>query len=146
MELGNPRAVYLDTNFIIQSIESDGEALVFLIEKATEDLLQLYTSELTLAEVLVGPLKDGNDQLVAQYEDLLTSDEVLEVVPIDRLLLRRSAEIRATFGNKGYDSIHVATAERCGCKLFVSSDRRLRLPPGLRKLQSDHLIDFENWS
>ncbi len=107
MRVGDPTAVYLDTNVVIQPIEANEEALLFLIENAAADLLCLYTSELTLAEVLVGPLKSGNGELVAQYEDMLTSDDVLEIVPIDRSVLRRSAEIQAVFGIKGYDSIHV---------------------------------------
>jgi predicted nucleic acid-binding protein len=73
MKFGDATAVYLDTNAIILSVEASEEALLFLIEKASSEPLRLHTSELTLAEILVGPLKSGNLGLVAQYEESLTS-------------------------------------------------------------------------
>ena len=145
MRLVDPTYVYIDTNAIIQSVEASEDALLFLVENAAADLLRLFTSELTLAEVLVGPLRSQNPKLVAQYEGLLTSDDILEVVPVDRHILRRSAELRAELGNKALDSIHLATALACNCKVVVSSDRRLRIPPGSIRLASSEVTDFEDW-
>ena len=85
------------------------------------------TSELTLAEVLVKPLRDKN-MLVAQvYEALLAGSNKLTVVPISREILRLSAHVRAVArANRLFDSIHVATAMQSGCHAFVTEDDRIR--------------------
>jgi predicted nucleic acid-binding protein len=141
-----PTLIYLDANAIIRTVEGGVEPLAFLIDMATENLVHLRTSELTLAEVLVGPLKQSQAELMKFYEKMLVSDVYLSVVPIDRDILRRSAYIRATTGNKGADTIHIATAMYCACTLFISSDKRIRLPDGVRRIDIDQLKDLDVWT
>jgi predicted nucleic acid-binding protein len=143
--LSPAKVAYLDTNAVIRFIESQDSGLLFLFEQAAADVLHLVTSELTLAEVLVGPLKDGDRQLATIYETFLTGDEILEVKPVDREVLRRSAEVRATLGNKGPDAIHIATALAANCTLLFSSDQRLKLPNGLVQVELDRIHDHERW-
>ena len=123
-----PRRAYLDANVIIRFVENEDPGLQFLFEQATIGKWDLVTSEMTLAEVLVTPLRERDDRLSTIYDDLLSGHEELEIVPVSRAVLRRSAEIRALLGNKGVDAIHIATAIEANCSAFVSSDLRLRLP------------------
>jgi predicted nucleic acid-binding protein len=139
------KAAYLDANAVIRFVESEDDGLLFLFEQAAAGLLQLVTSELTLAEVLVGPLKDGDQKLANIYEEFLASGEALEIRPVDRSVLRGSAEIRATLGNKGPDAIHIATALLTECSLFSSSDRRLRLPANLKQIEITHIREMDKW-
>jgi len=136
-------SVYLDANAIIQSIETDGAPLAMLMSHVERGGVSLFTSELSLAEVLVRPLKEGQDQLVELYERLLAPQERLSVLPISRAILRSSAEIRAMLGNKGPDAIHVATARATSCTLFVSSDTRLRLPDGMTRMEPAGVAQWE---
>ena len=144
-EVSQVKVAYLDTNAVIRFVESEDNSLLFLFEQAAAGLIQLVTSELTLAEVLVGPLKDGDTKLAEIYEEFLTSYDVLEVRPVDRSVLRRSAEIRATLGNKGPNVIHIATALLCECSLLFSSDQRLKLPDSLRQVDLPHIHDIDEW-
>ena len=64
---------------------------------------------------------------------------------IDRAVLRRSAEIRATLGNKGADAIHIATALLADCSILLSSDQRLRLPSSLTQIELNHVRDHDRW-
>jgi predicted nucleic acid-binding protein len=139
------KAAYLDANAVIRFVESEDDGLLFLFEQAASGFLQLVTSELTLAEVLVGPLKDGDTGLAKLYEEFLISDDALEIRPVDRSVLRRSAEIRATLGNKGPDAIHIATALLCECSLLFSSDQRLRLPANLKQIDLTRIRDTDEW-
>jgi predicted nucleic acid-binding protein len=145
VRLGTPTSAYLDANVVIQFIEGDNQKLLFLIENAASELMRLYTSELTLSEVLVGPLKSGNIRLARIYDEFLTSDEILEVVPIDRAILRHSAEIRARLGNKTPDAIHVATALKCECTVLVSSDERMRVPASLKRIDITQVDNPDAW-
>ena len=134
--------VYLDTNVFIRFVESDATALGRLIDRADAGRLTLTTSELTLAETLVVPMRLGRRDLIDAYEALL-SGTLIEVLPISRRILTESAAIRATIGNKGMDAIHVATAVLADCTVFVSSDAGLRLPPAIEIVTPEALESGE---
>jgi predicted nucleic acid-binding protein len=137
--------VYLDSNFFIRFVESRDDSLLTLFEREATDLLTLHTSELTLAEVLVEPVKLGDKVLADEYSDFLAGDDTLEVVPISRDILSQSAQVRATIGNKLPDAIHVATATACSCNVFVSSDKRLRLPEDVTRVALEDVDNLDVW-
>jgi len=93
--------VYLDTAPIIYTIErhADYEALLLPLWAALDghQIDEILTSELTLLETLVKPLRDGDHALAADYEKLLTATGV-RTQPITASLLRDAAHIRAAVG------------------------------------------------
>ena len=145
MKKDGPTRIYLDANAIISSVEGGLDALTFLIELAAKNVVHLCTSEFTLAEVLVGPLKQSQPGLVSLYEEMLVSDDYLSVFPVDRQILRGSADVRATTANKGADAIHLATALHSACTVFVSSDKRIRMPYGMTQIDIDQVEDLDVW-
>ena len=141
----SPWRVYLDANVFIRFIESEGEDVAFLFESAAADAMTLFTSEFTISEVLVTPKRDSDVELERAYEELLIGDDLLEVAPVSREVLRKTAEIRACLGNKGPAAIHIATAELSRCDVLVSSDRRLKLPVSMTRVAIEHLRDLDAW-
>ncbi|MBO0905759.1 type II toxin-antitoxin system VapC family toxin [Jiella sonneratiae] len=137
--------VYLDANALISFVENDHDTVVRVFEMVKPGLAELFTSELTLSEVLVGPLRQGDDALVATYDEFLVSDETLTVVPITRDILREAAELRAAIGNKTPDAIHVATAVARNCNVIVSSDERLRVPASAKRISANDVGDMDQW-
>lgn len=132
--------IYLDTNFFIGFIEDENEVLERFYGDAAIGEAELFTSELTLLETLTGAIRDGDMEEMTAYEDWLSeANEMLRVVPISREVLRKAAEVRVTLGNKTPDAIHVATAALADCEVFVSSDRRLRVPQDMRKVGLEDL-------
>jgi len=131
--------IYFDLNALIRLVESTDEDMLYLLQQAASGVVRAVTSEVALAEVLVKPMKDGDGQVIAGYDALFQDDEFMEVVPVTRDILRRSAASRAAIGNKGMDAIHVATAEVAECTIFLSSDLRLRLPQTLTRLRLDQI-------
>lgn len=129
--------LYVDSNILIRLVESADADTRLLLERAADGVVDMVTSEIALAEVLVKPLRDGDDSLVADYEFLFTESGLVETLPVTRDILRASAADRAATGNKGVDAIHVASAEAAGCEAFLSADQRLRLPEGLPRLTLD---------
>ena len=128
------KSVYLDTNLIVYAVEGFDEHRAFL-----EGLFRLIdagqttavTSELTLAEALVRPLEAGHDDVIKLYDNLLQNSERLGFLPIDRSILLEAARYRAELGIKLPDAIHVATAIAGNCDVFLTNDKRIKLPPGL---------------
>jgi predicted nucleic acid-binding protein len=128
---------YLDTNLFIYAVEGyePEEAFVRALFLALEGgEFAAVTSELTLAEVLVRPFALGREDVAATYIELLRPSERLAVVPVDRAVLVEAARQRAALGIRLPDAIHVATALASGCGAFLTNDRRLKLPPGVRQV------------
>lgn len=131
------RRVYLDSNIFIYAVEgvpAVAEAVGELLDLIDAAATAAATSELTLAEVLVKPLESNRDDIARIYEDLLQSSPGLTVVPIDRSILVAAARLRAQLTLRLSDAIHVATAVAADCELFVSNDRKVKLPDRLRLL------------
>lgn len=124
--------VYVDANPLIYSIERHADfapMLVPLWRAAALNVIEVVTSELTLLESLVGPLKAGNRDLAHLYELALQSSEI-QLIPLNLDVLREAAKIRAMSRLKTPDALHAATAMVAGCVLFVTNDDdfRGRLP------------------
>lgn len=130
--------VYLDTNTFIYALEGYSEfreALIELFDLIEEGQVFATTSELTLAEVLVKPMKDGNVLLQRRYQQILSESNVLQVLPISRNVLIDAARIRSTHGFKLPDAIHIATAVYCQCTFFLTNDIELAGVPHLTTLR-----------
>lgn len=95
----------------------------------------IFTSAITLLEVLVVPYQEGNDTLAERYEAILTRSRGVHVVELTRAQLRAAARLRAATGVKTPDALQLAAALTSGCKVFVTNDRRLPAVSGLRVLQ-----------
>src|SRR5690242_17056409 len=128
--------VYLDANIFIYAVEGYAPEEAFLREHFValeEGRFIAVTSELSLAEVLVKPFELGREDVAAAYTELLTASDRLAVLPVDRAILVEAARQRAALSMRMPDAIHVATALAAGCELFLTNDRRLKLPPELAK-------------
>jgi predicted nucleic acid-binding protein len=94
---------------------------------------QLCTSTVTLGEVLVKPTEAGRPDLVAKYEEALTSPAVL-LIPFDRACARIYARLRHDESLRAPDAIQLACAAQAGCDLFITNDDRLsrKIVPGVQ--------------
>jgi predicted nucleic acid-binding protein len=136
--------VYLDTNVFIYAIEGYPEFVDELNEffdSIDAGNLRAFTSELTLAEVLVRPLMDGNLEIQTAYQQALQSSEGLEVVPVSREVLIEAARLRAVVNFRLPDAIHGATAILTGCETFLTNDRRLAVLPGVEVVLLSEVIE-----
>jgi predicted nucleic acid-binding protein len=118
--------IFWDTNLFIYLIEDYGElsGRVKALRRrmlARED--QLYTSALTLGEVLVKPIESGHDSLRQKYEKALLSAAV--VIPFDRETAPHYAAIRADKTIRPPDAIQLACAAQARVDLFITNDDRL---------------------
>lgn len=122
------RRAYLDTCIVIYLIEDTGR----LSERTREFLARngdtlLCVSPLVRLEAIVKSLRDSNTKLVADYEDFLSAQNWL---PSDDRIFDRAAQLRARYGLKTPDALHLATAMHYGCDEFWTNDDRLRLAAG----------------
>ena len=82
-EIDGRSSVYVDTNIFIYFIEATPdmfERVVALLNHANRVGARLVTCELTVAECLYKPHRDGDAELIAVYEKLFASGGV-EITP-----------------------------------------------------------------
>jgi len=121
--------VYLDANCFIYSVEriDPYRAILDSLWRAVSfGQITIVTSELTLLEVLVKPLKEGNATVAASYRAVLRHSPDVRMAPITQVVLEEAANLRATQGLKTPDALHAATALLNGCTLFVTNDSAFR--------------------
>lgn len=100
----------------------------------------VVTSTITLAEVLVYPLRKGNVELVQRYRDILLYSPGIATLPVSPHIAEKAAQLRASYGFRTPDAIHVATAIFAGAQAFLTNDKRLAKPLGVRVLVLDDLV------
>jgi predicted nucleic acid-binding protein len=125
-----PGAIYIDANIIIYAIEGHvafAGVLAKLVAGVEAARVDAVTSELTLAEVLVGPLRRGIPAGCVAFEIMPAPGSSLKTLPIDRHVLRHCAAVRARSSTRLPDAIHIATAELSKCRYFLTEDQRIKV-------------------
>jgi predicted nucleic acid-binding protein len=126
--------VYADTSSVIYAVEkiepyfSASAPLWSALHGGTQEVM---TSELTLLEVLVKPLRAGDAALVTLYRNVLLGTAGLTCLPVSLAALESAAGLRAQYNLKTPDAIHAATALQAGCAMFVTNDAGFARVPGL---------------
>ena len=135
--------VYIDTSVVIYTIEVKPDYWALLQPlwlKFQTGEIEIITSELTLMEVLVIPLRNADSSSVSAYEQLLLSTE-LQLVPISQSVLREAARLRAATNLRTPDAIHAATALAATCSLFLTNDYGLRNASELPAVILDEVLN-----
>ncbi|MBH8553586.1 PIN domain-containing protein [Nostocaceae cyanobacterium CENA357] len=141
--LPNAARVYVDTVTVIYAVEQTptyGVLLNPLWNSLQARTLEVFSSELTLMETLVVPLRNSDTFLVDAYERLLRSPQ-MQLIPINQTILREAARLRASTPSlRTPDAIHIATATISGCTQFLTNDRQLRTATNLPVVILDEVL------
>jgi uncharacterized protein len=81
-------------------------------------------SDLTRMECRIKPLREGNADLLKDFDDYFEG-AVAEIVALSREVIDRATETRAQYGFKTPDAIHLAAAVVSGCDVFLTNNHRL---------------------
>lgn len=131
--------VFWDTNLFIYLFEDYGD-LSKQVVKLREQMIargdQLFTSTLTLGEILVKPLEARDESLRRRYEQALAATAVL--IPFDRGAAVRYAAIRQDRTVRPPDAIQLACAAESHIDLLITNDDQLRgkIVPGIQFIAS----------
>ena len=134
--------VGLDTAPLIYFIERHpvhGPKLKLFFAAAERREFRIVTSLVTLLEVLVHPMRNGRDDFVRDYRDILLQSPSLTALPLDEEIAEEAARLRAVHGVTTPDAIQLATAKATGATWFLTNDADLPSLPGISLLVVDRL-------
>lgn len=132
------RRIYFDTNIFIYTVEKHRDysnELSMIFREIEENSQAVVTSELTLAECLIGARKARSRELEQIYDDLLVPSATITPVPVTRDILRAAALYAGEANVKLANAIHMATAIALDCEVFLTNDRRVIAPNSIRLMQ-----------
>ncbi|MDD5368053.1 MAG: type II toxin-antitoxin system VapC family toxin [Anaerolineaceae bacterium] len=126
--LGSFSKVGLDTSVFIYHFEKHPiyspltQELLSDIEKGVRKGI---TSTITLMEIIVKPLSLGRYDIARKYEALLMNFPNLEVVDLDRDVIRQAARLRAEYRLRPPDALQVSACLLGGAEAFITNDHQL---------------------
>ncbi len=121
--------ICLDANCVIYLIERNpvwGPKVVARVAAATVAGDTVAVCDLARSECLIGPLKNGNAAVLAEYQRFFSSATV-RMLPLTAAVCERAAELRVAslLKIKLPDALHLAAAIEHGCGLFLTNDAQL---------------------
>jgi len=117
--------LYLDASVIIYAVESrlpfrDAVIARILQAEGTAGGL-IITSRLSRLECRVKPVREAKDDLLREYEEFFTR-RLVRVAEITASIIERSTDLRARYGVRTPDAIHLATAIEEHSDQFLTGD------------------------
>ena len=135
--------IALDTAPLIYFIEEHPayiEQVQCFFEGMAKDRFIVVTSTITLLEVLVHPLRRGQQKLACEYRDILLHSQ-LTTLEISHEISERAAQLRAGYGIRTPDALQIGTAISAGAKWFFTNDTGLPKIPNIRYLTLGSIAD-----
>lgn len=123
------KKIYLDTNIFIYGVEASkiyAKNIALLWEAIDQKKIVALTSEFTLSEILVKPIKDRNQKLINIYIQLIQNSEILKVSPLSRKILLQAAKLRSNINKPLPDLFHLATAIETDCNYILTNDKKMK--------------------
>ena len=137
------RRVYFDTNAIIYFIEQSPplySVVLKIFKLIGSDDISALTSEFTLIEILLKPMRERQVALIQNIKDLLLDREFFTLTATCESLFIKAAETGAEHGLRPADAIQLASALENHCHYFVTNDARFKSVGGLEVVfLSDYL-------
>ena len=118
--------IYLDACCFIYLVEGTPtwRAAIENRLRAIDSTARLVTSQLSRLECRTRPMRDRDEALLRRYDRLFSADRV-SLVEIGEAIIDRATDLRARYGYKTPDAIHLATGIESGVA-FLTGDIRLQ--------------------
>jgi predicted nucleic acid-binding protein len=120
--------IYLDSSPVIYLVQQVAPYWAALQTRLAVSGVVCVSSELTRMECLVRPIRNGDTSLIQDFDPFF-GVQVTELVAFTAAVFRRAADIRAQFGFKTPDALHLAAALESACDVLLTNDAQLTRCP-----------------
>jgi predicted nucleic acid-binding protein len=137
------RRIAFDANVFIYLFEGSGAlslAAASILDAISAGRSTGIAAAIALSELIVGPVRAGDETMGERYLEAIRSIEHLHVVPATAEIAADAGVVRGRTGLTLADALHVATARAAGATVLVTNDRRLRSMPQLDVVQLADLV------
>lgn len=117
--------------FTLEANEHFAAQFAPLFQRHADGELELAITTVTIAEVLTGPLRAGEEALAKRYRNVLES---WQVVDLSSDIAESAARLRGKYGLKLPDAIQLASALAINADALVTHDRDFAGVRGMRVL------------
>lgn len=118
--------LYLDASAIIYSIEGIAGVRQMVLDRVARAEQspdgRILTSRLSRLECRVLPLRRNQTALLSTYEQFF-AQQALTIAELTATVIERATSLRARYGLKTPDAIHIATAVEQQADLILTGDR-----------------------
>ena len=116
---------YLDACTIIYLVEGTlSVQQTFTTRLSTHQPSGLTTSRLSRLECRVGPLKNSDASLLSTYEAFFSAAG-LTIIELTANIIERATTLRAVYGFRTPDALHLASAVEVNADVFITGDGKL---------------------
>lgn len=121
--------LYIETAPLIYYVEEHPTYIArmdAIVESLDNSTLRAVSSVITLTEVLNQPIKTGDKKLEQEYRDILVNSGSYQLVAINVQIAEVAAGLRAKYGLRTPDALHVASAIHRSCNAFLTNDTGIK--------------------
>ena len=118
--------------YTLEAHERFAERFAPMFQRHAAGELLLAVTTVTIAEILTGPLRVGEEALAKRYRAALDACQVVELTSD---IAESAARLRGQYGLKLPDAIQLASALAINADALVTHDRDFARVRGLRVLQ-----------
>lgn len=140
--LQNVQRLYIETAPFIYYVETHPTYITrmdAIIDTLENSPMVGFSSVITLTEVLNQPMKTGAKSLEQEYRDILINSGSYRLVPVNIRIADTAADLRARYGLRTPDALHIATAIYTACDAFLTNDAGIKRVTELPILILDEL-------
>lgn len=131
------RRVYLDANVLIYFLDGTPKRAVeaaAVLRAAADGAFRAVTGDAAVAQVMVGPYRNGDPLVIRAVREFFRQPRLLEVLSHSAPVFDDAAMLRATQEMPYIDALHIATAAAAGCDAIVTNDKRMKPALGVEVL------------
>jgi predicted nucleic acid-binding protein len=133
--------IFLDTAPLIYFIEEHPKYSPVLDELflSNDHFFRFSTSVITLAEVLVLPLREGKIHLAQKYETILVNSDSVTLLEINAQIAKTTAQLRADYNLRTPDAVQIASGIYSNADYFLTNDKKLKSIKEIKVITLDDL-------
>jgi uncharacterized protein len=120
--------IYLDSCIVIYLIQGPqelSEAIRQALRPRNSEPHSVFVSDLTRLECRVWPLQQNDDELLHQFDEFFSSDDLTKI-PMATEVFDLATRLRGHHRAKTPDALHLAAAILGECQEFWTNDHRLK--------------------
>lgn len=110
-----------------------------IFQHMNQGQFEILCSVITLSETLNKPIEANDQMLISAYNSLFDNTYGITLIPVNKNIARKAAELRAKYRLKTPDAIHIATALETRCQAFLTNDMGLKRVIEIQVLVLDEL-------